>query len=87
MSDAGVELDGGTDGGMDGGTVDAGVLGRIGPLGETSWKPLLDSSLSHFYKWMPSRGRDSDPQGVFRMEDDTLHVLGIAPTDQEQDFG
>ncbi|MGZ6059325.1 MAG: 3-keto-disaccharide hydrolase [Myxococcaceae bacterium] len=87
VSDAGVELDGGTDGGMDGGTVDAGVLGRIGPLGETSWKPLLDSSLSHFYKWMPSKGRDDDPEGLFRMEDDMLHVLGIAPTDQEQDFG
>jgi len=36
---------------------------------------------------MPSKGRDNDPQGVFRMDGGTLHVLGIAPTEQEQDFG
>ncbi|HZX42796.1 MAG TPA: DUF1080 domain-containing protein, partial [Myxococcaceae bacterium] len=36
---------------------------------------------------MPSQGLNSDPQGVFRMEGDTLHVLGIPPTDRDQDFG
>jgi hypothetical protein len=30
---------------------------------------------------------NSDPQGVFRMEGDTLHVLGIPPTDRDQDLG
>jgi hypothetical protein len=49
--------------------------------------PLLDPTLSRFYRWMPSKGRDNDPQGVFRMEGDTLHILGIPATDQEQDFG
>ncbi len=82
-SDAGADADAGQ---PDGGS-DAGVLGAIGPLGETSWTPLLDASLSRFYRWMPSKGINSDPQGVFRMEGDTLHILGIPATDQEQDFG
>ena len=65
--------DGGTlaDGGpSDGGPSDGGEddLGSIGPLGETTWRPLLDASLSHFYRWMPSSGRNNDPEGVFRME-------------------
>ena len=85
-TDAGNAPDGGTGPG-DGGTIDAGVLGSVGPLGETSWTPLLDGSLSRFYRWMPSKGRDNDPQGVFRMEGDTLHVLGVAATDAGQDFG
>jgi len=73
--------------GSDAGPGDAGLLGGIGPLGETSWTPLLDDTLSRFYRWMPSKGRDNDPQGVFAMDGGTLHVLGIPPTDQEQDFG
>ncbi len=83
--------DGRQDGGTlaDGGPSDGGEgdLGSIGPLGETTWKPLLDASLSHFYRWMPSRGRNDDPEGVFRMEGDTLHVLGLPPTDEPKDFG
>jgi len=78
--------DGGSDGGS-GGPSDGGVLGEIGPLGETSWTPLLDDSLSRFYRWMPSRGRDNDPEGIFAMDGGTLHVLGIPATDEEQDFG
>src|SRR5215470_9171032 len=77
----------GADPRSDGGPGDAGILGAIGPLGETSWTPLLDDTLSRFYRWMPSRGRDNDPQGVFAMDAGTLHVLGIPPTDQQQDFG
>ncbi|HUM12508.1 MAG TPA: DUF1080 domain-containing protein [Myxococcaceae bacterium] len=89
--DSGSELDAGADAGADAGQpdggTDVGFLGAIGPLGETSWTPLLDASLSRFYRWMPSQGLNSDPQGVFRMEGDTLHVLGIPPTDREEDFG
>ena len=76
------------DGRADGGApLDAGVLGAIGSMGETTWTPLLDPSLSRFYRWMPSKGRDNDPQGIFRMEGDTLHVLGIPATADEVDFG
>src|SRR5215475_10986512 len=74
---------GSSDGGSgDGGIGDGGILGAIGPLGETSWTPLFDDTLSRFYRWMPSKGRDNDPQGVFAMDGGTLHVLGIPPTDQ-----
>ena len=80
--DGGTLSDGGTggDGGGDG-------LGSIGPLGETTWTPLLDGSLSRFYRWMPSKGRNDDPEGVFRMEGDTLHVLGLPDSDEAKDFG
>jgi hypothetical protein len=56
-------------------------------LGETTWTPMLDASLSWFYRWLPSRGRNWDPEGFFRMEGDILHILGIPPTDQPKDFG
>ena len=85
--DSGSAADAGNDAGADSGQGDGGILGSIGPLGETSWTPLFDDSLSRFYRWMPSRGRDSDPRGIFAMDGGTLHVLGIPPTDQEQDFG
>src|SRR5690242_9128791 len=78
---------GGAAGGGAGGASGGGVLGEIGPLGQTRWTPLLDDSLSHFYRWLPSRGRDDDPEGIFAMDGGTLHVLGIPATDDEQDFG
>jgi hypothetical protein len=71
----------------DGGASDGGILGTIGPLGETSWTLLLDASLSSFYRWMPSRGRNKDPDGIFQMDGGVLHVLGIPPTDEQVDFG
>ena len=83
-------LDAGLDAGesSDGGTAtDGGILGEIGPLGETIWTPLFDDSLSRFYRWLPSKGRDNDPQGIFVMDGGTLHVLGIPATDQEVDYG
>src|SRR5574338_1695069 len=68
--DSGTASDGGGTGQADGG-----ILGGIGPLGATEWAPLLDDSLSRFYRWMPSRGRDNDPRGVCAMDGGTLHVL------------
>jgi len=78
---------------------DAGTLPDAGPppppdagvvpvdLGETGWTQMLDGSLSWFYRWLPSKGRNSDPEGVFRMEGDLLHILGLPPSDKEKDFG
>jgi len=75
-------------GAPDAGPSDEGDLGAIGPLGETTWTALLDASLSNFYSWTQSRGRNNDPDGgFFRMEGDVLHVLGVPPTDQEVDYG
>src|SRR5678816_202313 len=56
-------------------------------LGETTWRSLLDPSLSRFYRWLPSRGRNRDPESVFRMEGDVLHILGLPATGQAKDFG
>src|SRR5215469_1313299 len=87
---SGADRPDGRPGSGDAGLPDAGasILGTIGPLGETTWTPLLDASLSNFYTWTPSLGRDNYPDGgYFRMEGDVLHVLGIPPTDQAVDFG
>ena len=56
-------------------------------LGETTWKSLLDPSLSRFYRWLPSKGRNRDPEGVFRMEGDVLHILGLPTSGEAKDFG
>ncbi len=64
---------------------DAGVVSF--DLGETRWTPLFDASLSRFYKWLPSKGRNNDPDGVFRMEGDVLHILGIPANGLPKDFG
>jgi hypothetical protein len=64
---------------------DAGVV--TFDLGETRWTPLFDASLSRFYKWLPSKGRNNDPEGVFRMEGDVLHLLGIPANGLPKDFG
>ena len=64
---------------------DAGVVSF--DFGETRWTPLFDASLSRFYKWLPSKGRNNDPDGVFRMEGDVLHILGIPSNGLPKDFG
>ncbi|HKP55360.1 MAG TPA: DUF1080 domain-containing protein [Polyangiales bacterium] len=54
----------------------------------SEWRPLFDATLSEWYRFLPSHGRDADPDGVFRMEgSDVLHVLGNAPPAGDQEFG
>ena len=54
----------------------------------TEWRPLFDATLSEWYTFLPSHGRDADPDGVFRMEDgDVLHILGNTPPPGDQEFG
>jgi hypothetical protein len=88
--DAGTRATGGRDAsaqdaGQDSGAevdVDAGVH-------ETPWQSLIDEELTHLYRYLPSHGRDVDPDGVFKVEDGVLHVLGNAPpaAGKEQEFG
>ena len=80
--DAGRPPDAGTHP-VDAGVPDAGIV----DLGDTRWTPLFDASLSRFYRWQPSRGRNWDPEGVFRMEGQVLHILGLPATGQAKDFG
>ncbi len=43
-----------------------------------SWQPLFSGSdLSAWQTWLESEGADSDPQGIFRLEDGVLHILGV----------
>jgi hypothetical protein len=85
--DAGSGNAGGT--GTDGGSpMDAGVSDAGAGLNETAWTPLLDDSLSRWYRWLSSKGRDQDPKGIFKMEaGGVLHVLGLTPTAGGEDFG
>lgn len=53
----------------------------------TQWQSLFDATLSEWYTYLPSHGRNSDPDGVFRIEDGVLHVLGNTPPAGEQEFG
>jgi hypothetical protein len=54
----------------------------------TAWQPLFDATLSTWYTFLPSQGRDKDASGVFRMEaDGALRVLGNQPPAGEQEFG
>ena len=87
-ADAGTTPDAGSpDAGLppDAGVPDAGTVPV--DLGETTWTPLLDASLSRFYRWLPSHGRNSDPEGIFKMEGNVLHILGIPETGKPKDFG
>ncbi|RPH66757.1 MAG: DUF1080 domain-containing protein, partial [Myxococcaceae bacterium] len=77
--------DAGPSPGPDAGMPDAGTTPV--DLGETTWKSLLDPSLTRFYRWLPSNGRNRDPEGVFRMEGDVLHILGLPATGTAKDFG
>lgn len=43
--------------------------------------------LAGWYTWMPSRGRDSDPLGMFRIEDGVLHILGSDVDPAQFEFG
>ena len=55
---------------------------------EPGWIPLFNGkNLDGWYTWLPSTGRDSDPDGVFKVEDGVLHVLDLPATGQEQEFG
>src|SRR5512132_2266620 len=84
-------IDGAFNDGSDAGG--SGMQGRPAPdagvgLNETEWTPLLDDSLSRWYRWLSSKGRDNDPHGVFKIEDGgVLHVLGITPTSGGEDYG
>jgi hypothetical protein len=67
---------------------DAGAATPDPDLPLTAWRELADTSWSEWYRFLPSRGRDDDPSGVFTIEDDgTLHVLGIEPPQGDQEFG
>ena len=45
---------------------------------EAGWIPLFNGkNLDGWYTWLPSTGRDNDPNGVFKVEDGVLHILDL----------
>jgi hypothetical protein len=43
------------------------------------WEPLFNGQdLDGWYTYLPSEGLNQDPEGVFKVTDGTLHILGVA---------
>jgi hypothetical protein len=52
------------------------------------WTELFNGrDLDGWYTYLPSRGRNRDPQGVFKVENGMLHVLDVPNRGQRQEFG
>ena len=48
------------------------------PQTSGGWEPLFNGSdLSGWYSYLPSKGKNNDPEGVFRAENGMIHVLGV----------
>ncbi len=60
------------------------------PLRPTSsdWISLFNGkNLDGWYTYLPSKGRNNDPQGVFKVENGMLHILDVPDRGQRQEFG
>ena len=63
------------------------VIGNVRPSGASpdttpntasGWEPLFNGTdLSGWYSYLPSKGKNNDPEGVFRAENGTVHILGV----------
>ncbi len=54
----------------------------------SDWMPLFNGrNLDGWYTYLPSKGRNNDPQGVFKVENGMLHILDIPDRGQRQEFG
>ena len=48
------------------------------PETASGWENLFNGTdLSGWYSYLPSKGKNNDPEGVFRAEDGVLHILGV----------
>ncbi len=55
--------------------------------GESGWEPLFNGQdLSGWYTYLPGLGKNNDPEGVFKVENGMLHILGV-PNTGHRDFG
>ena len=54
----------------------------------SDWVSLFNGrNLDGWYTYLPSKGRNNDPQGVFKVENGMLHILDIPDRGQRQEFG
>jgi hypothetical protein len=50
------------------------------------WVPLFNGrSLDGWYTFLPSTGKNSDPKGVFKVEDGMIHILDIPVSTKHQE--
>ncbi len=55
---------------------------------DEGWTPLFNGrNLDGWYTWLPSTGKNNDPEKVFKAENGMLHILDIPVTGQKQEFG
>ena len=54
----------------------------------SNWISLFNGkNLDGWYTYLPSKGRNNDPQGVFKVENGMLHILDVPDRGQRQEFG
>ena len=68
--------------------VPVGTVTPSSPSGNDDWIPLFNGrNLSGWTTYLPSKGRNNDPQGVFKVENGMLHILDVPNRGQRQEFG
>ncbi len=54
----------------------------------SEWTPLFNgTNLDGWYTYLPSRGKNNDPEGVFKVENGLLHILDVPDTGADREFG
>lgn len=58
------------------------------PAASEGWEKLFNGhDLSGWYSYLPSKGKNNDPEGVFRAENGMIHILGVEDTGSRREFG
>ncbi|HKT47136.1 MAG TPA: DUF1080 domain-containing protein [Candidatus Acidoferrales bacterium] len=57
------------------------------PSPDDGWTPLFNgNNLDGWYTYLKSSGKDHDPNGVFKVEDGAIHILGVPPAKFEDGY-
>lgn len=74
--------------------VEVSIYGEVGRAAgshvadDQGWTPLFNGkNLDGWDTWLPSTGKNSDPERVFKAENGMLHILDRPVTGQKQEFG
>src|SRR3954454_12283493 len=55
---------------------------------ESAWTPLFNGKdLAGFYTFLPTPGKDNDPEHYFKVEDGMIHVMDLPISDDKREFG
>lgn len=53
-----------------------------------AWTPLFNGKdLTGFYTYLQRSGKNHDPEGIFKVENGMIHIMGIEPTTAVQETG